>query len=343
MEAVSRPPATLDEVARAAGVSRATASRVFTGHAQVSELARKRVQRAASELGYVPNHAARSLAAGRSESVGVLVPSPGSGAFLDPLLSRTIGAIGDQLSMSGLQMVLFAPGSVAEIARLEQYLAGGHVDAVVLLALQDSDTLPSRLHGRGIPVVFGGRPRDGLEISYVAVDHHAGGRAAAEHLIAQGRRRIAHITSAGAAARERRDGFREAMWKAGLRSDLVEEGALDRDGGELAMARLLASANEIDAVFATSDAVAAGAMWAAQVLGLRVPEDVAVIGYDDSALARATQPPLTSVRQPVEEMGRQMARLVLELSAIRGQEARRVVLEPELAIRESTAGRARSD
>ena len=343
VEALSRPAATLDQVARTAGVSRATASRVFSGHAQVSELARKRVQRAAAELGYVPNRAARSLAAGRSESVGVLVPSPGSGAFGDPLVSRMIAALGDELSMSGLQMVLFAPGSASEVARLEQYLAGGHVDGVVLLAVHDSDPLPARLHGRGIPVVFGGRPPEALDVSYVAVDHHAGGRVAAEHLIAQGRRRIAHITGAGAVARERRQGFREAMWNAGLRSDLVEEGAIDRDGGELAMARLLASADDIDAVFAATDAMAAGAMWAAQVLGLRVPDDVAIVGCDDSAIARTMQPALTSVRQPAEEMGREMARLVIAMAAAKGQLPQRLVLVPELAVRESTAGRSRSD
>src|SRR5436190_22433834 len=118
MEAVSRSAPTLDEVARAAGVSRATASRVFGGHPQVSEGARKAVERAAAELGYVPNRAARSLAAGRSESVGVLVPEPGSPMFGDPMLTRLLSAIGEQLSSSGMQMVLFAPQSATDLERL---------------------------------------------------------------------------------------------------------------------------------------------------------------------------------------------------------------------------------
>ena len=109
MEAVSRTAATLDQVARAAGVSRATASRVFSGNPRVSEEARRAVESAATRLGYVPNSAARSLAAGRSESVGVVVPEPGSGYFLDPLLSRLLRGIGEELSASGLQMVLFSP------------------------------------------------------------------------------------------------------------------------------------------------------------------------------------------------------------------------------------------
>jgi DNA-binding LacI/PurR family transcriptional regulator len=340
MEAVSGSPATLDEVARAAGVSRATASRVFSGHPQVSRSARAAVERAAAQLGYVPNRVAHSPAAGRSESVGVLVPEPTSRLFSDPSLPRLLSAIGRELSASGMQMVLFAPQSSADLERLEQYLAGGHVDAVLLLALHDSDSLPARLQARGIPMVFGGRPRGTVHASYVEVDNQAGGRAATEHLVAQGRRRIAHIggPERGHAARERFQGFREAMWNAGLRSDLVEHGEFDRDSGELAMARLLATFHDLDAVFAASDAMAAGAMWALQVLGRRVPADVAVIGFDDSPIAAATQPPMSSVRQPVEDMGREMARLALSLSAVRGQAAQQMVLAPELALRESTVG-----
>lgn len=341
MEAVSRTPATLDQVAKSAGVSRATASRVFSGHPAVSDEARQAVRRAATELGYVPNGAARSLAAGRSESVGVVIPEPGSRLFGDPLLPRLLGGIGAELSASGLQMVLFAPQTPTDVARLEQYLVGGHVDAVLLLALHESNTLPSRLQARGIPMVFGGRPRQLLDVSFVDVDNQAGGRAATEHLIGQGRRKIAHLAGPAqvASSRERLQGFREAMWNAALRSDFVEAGDLDRDAGEMAMGRLLALGHEVDAVFAASDAMAAGAMWALQVLGRRVPDDVAVIGFDDSPIASATQPPMSSVKQPVEEMGREMARLVLSMSAVRGQSAKQMILSPELAVRESTVAR----
>jgi len=340
MEAVSRSATTLDEVAQAAGVSRATASRVFSGHRQVSEATRRAVELAAAELGYIPNGAARSLAAGPSESVGVLVPEPGSQLFGDPMLARLLSAIGDELSANGMQMVLFAPQSATDVERLERYLAGGHVDALLLLAWHESESLPARLQTRGIPMVFGGRPQTRFEVSYVDVDNHAGGRSATEHLVLQGRRRIAHIAGpqGGVVARQRFQGFREAMWNAGLRSDLVEAGAFDRDSGELAMARLLATLEDIDAVFAASDAMAAGAMWALQVLGRRVPDDVAVIGFDDSPIATATQPPLSSVRHRVEDMGREMTKLALNLSAVRGQSPRQMVLDPELALRESTVG-----
>ena len=273
----------------------------------------------------------------RSESVGVVIPEPGSRLFRDPLLPRLLGGIGEELSANGLQMVLFAPQSAADVSRLEQYLVGGHVDAVLLLALHESDSLPARLLARGVPVVFGGRPRRPMDVSFVDVDNHAGGRTATEHLIEQGRRRIAHIAgpSSSGPSRERFQGFREAMWNAAIRSDMVDGGELDREGGEMAMGRLLALGHEVDAVFAASDAMAAGAMWALQVLGRRVPDDVAVIGFDDSPIASATQPPLSSVKQPVEEMGREMARLVLNTSAD-ARSPRQMILSPELAVREST-------
>ncbi|HKC20653.1 MAG TPA: LacI family DNA-binding transcriptional regulator [Candidatus Dormibacteraeota bacterium] len=332
MEAVPRTAVTLDEVAKAAGVSRATASRVFTGNPKVSDTARNAVEQAASTLGYVPNRAARSLAAGRSESVGVVIPDPN--VFHDPSIARLIRGIGAELADHGLQMVLFAPQSETDLERLEQYLAGGHVDAVLVIRLE-LEALPARLQSRGIPVVLGGRPKNGLQVSFVDVDNHAGGKTATEHLIEQGRRHIAHLASPGHATRFQ--GYREAMWSAALRSDLVEVAEPDRDGGEMAMARLLSQHEDIDAVFAASDAMAIGAMWVLQALGRRVPDDVAIIGFDDSPLAAATQPPLSSVRQPMEEMGREMTRLVVSMNALNTHGPLQKILDPTLAVRESTA------
>ena len=321
-------------MARKAGVSRATASRVFSGKPNVAEAARKAVRQAAAELGYVPNSAARSLAAGRTESVGVVLPHPArSGLFGDPMLGRLLYGIGDELSNRELQMVLFAPQSDADTRRLEQYLAGGHVDAVLVVALGGDGVPIEHVQSHGIPLVFGGRPRESSGVTFVDVDNRMGGRVATEHLVELGRRRVAHIAgpSGSAMASERLHGFREAMWNAALRGDFLEHGSLDRDGGELAMHRLLARTHDIDAVFVASDAMAVGAMWALQAVGLRVPEDVAVIGFDDSPVATTTQPALSSVRQPFEEMGRTMARL-----ALNGREPQQVMLGAELALREST-------
>jgi DNA-binding LacI/PurR family transcriptional regulator len=258
--------------------------------------------------------------------------------FCDPMVPRLLHGIGEELSSRGLQMVLFAPQTGSDLVRLDQYLAGGHVDAVLLLAPHESESLVTRLKAHGIPMVSGGRPRGSHGVSFVDIDNHSAARIATEHLIAQGRRRIAHIAGPKlhAPAGERQQGFREAMWNAALSSHLIEQGGFDRDSGEFAMHRLLARSEVIDAVFASSDAMAAGALWALQVVGLRVPEDVAVIGFDDTPMAAATQPPLTSVRQPVEQMGREMARLVLTMSSRQDHSPREVMLTAELAIRAST-------
>jgi DNA-binding LacI/PurR family transcriptional regulator len=344
MGAVSRASVTLDQVARVAGVSRATASRVLSGNSAVSAEARIAVERAASELGYILNRAARSLAAGqsvpvgRSQSIGIVILEPTSEFFGDPKFSRLLTGMGEELSVRNLQLVLFTPQSPADLSRLENYLAGGQVDAVVVLAHRDPGSVHSRIRTRGIPVVFGTQPLDGGGSSFVDVDDRAGGRMATQHLIEQGRRNIAHIAGPlhVRETHDRLQGFREATWQAGLRSDLVEHAESDRDGGEMAMARLLARPERIDAVFAATDAMATGALWALQVVGRRVPDDVAVIGFDDSPLAAATRPALSSVRQPFEEMGREMTRAVVSLLSDRQQGPRQVTLSPELAPREST-------
>jgi DNA-binding LacI/PurR family transcriptional regulator len=196
------------------------------------------------------------------------------------------------------------------------------------------------IEATGLPVVYSGKPANRRAAAYVDVDDQAGARIATEHLIEQGRRHIVHIAGPqhAVAASRRLQGFRDAMWNAALRSDLVEHGALDRDSGEMAMSRLLNRTGDIDAVFAASDAMAAGAMWAMQIIGRRVPDDVAIIGFDDSPLAATTSPPLSSVRRPIEDMGREMARLSLEMSRTGAElQPRQLSLDPGLAIRESTA------
>jgi DNA-binding LacI/PurR family transcriptional regulator len=271
-------------------------------------------------------------------SVGVVVPEPGSGLFCDPAFPRLLRGIGDQLSSNGLHMVLFAPHSRADVIRLEHYLAAGHVDAVILLTMPESEAFPDVLRSRGMPVVLGGRPRRDLDLSFVDVDNQAGARRATEHLIEQGRRRIAHVAGPEhlGPASDQTQGFREAMWNAALRSDLIEHGNMDRDAGEMAMSRLLSRLENIDAVFAASDVMAAGAMWAVQVLGRRVPDDVAIIGFDDSPIAASTQPRLSSVRRPIEEMGREMARLVIAMFEVGVMTSQQLILDPALAVREST-------
>ena len=208
------------------------------------------------------------------------------------------------------------------------------------MSLHGSDPLPRDLQRRGIPVVVGGRP-PGAGIPYVDVDNRGGAGLAVEHLLETGRRHVATIAGPqdmppGA---DRLAGYHETLARAGLEvvDRLIEVADFTLDGGRSAMERLLERAPEIDAVFAASDLMAMGVLAALSSAGRSVPGDVAVVGFDDSPIAAASHPPLSSVRQPIEEMGREMARLLLH--GMRNVEGppRRVILDTSLTIRQSSA------
>jgi len=334
--------ATLDAVALEAGVSRATVSRVVNGSPKVSPDNRRVVERAIERLGYVPNQAARSLVTRRSDSVGVVITEPASRLFDDPFFPRLLRGISAELSTRGLQLVLLMPEDESAEERLERYLAAGHVDGVVLVSLHDNDRLPADLAARGVPMVIGGRPPDGATTSYVDVDNRDAARSAVRHLAAHGRRRIATITGPTdmAAGIDRLDGYVDGITERGGRRDgrLIARGDFTYDGGAAAMRELLVSDPDLDAVFAASDLMAAGALSVLRAAGRRVPDDVAVVGFDDSPLAAATEPPLTSVRQPIEEMGRELVRLLAESLGRTNRATRRVLLSTELVVRASSGG-----
>ena len=340
----SKSAPTLNEVARAAGVSRATASRVFTSSPRVSDEARKAVERAARRLGYVPNRAARSLVTGRSDSVALVIPEPTTRLFGDPFFPRLVRGITEQLAAHDLQLVLFAPQSHADEVRLARYLAGGHVDGALLVSLHGDDPLPARLLERALPVVVGGRPPGDAAVSYVDVDNQAGALSAVQHLLARGRRRIATIAGSldMSVSQDRLTGYRHALETAGVPWDpaLEESGDFSHEGGIQAMRALLERRPTLDAVFAASDLMAAGALLALREAGRQVPRDVAVVGYEDSPIAATTLPPLSSVRQPSEEMGREMARLLVSTIGAERQVARRVLLATELVVRASSSENA---
>ena len=180
--------ATLEEVARVAGVSRATVSRVVNGNPKVGVETKREVERAIARLGYVPNPAARSLVTRRSQSIGLVIAEPAGRVFEDPFFPRLLRGIGAALSSRDLQLVLLMPQSSGEEARAERYLTAGHVDGALLVSLHGNDPLPKAVSSRGIPVVVGGRPPRGAEVSYVDVDNVQGARTAVEHLIGSGRK-----------------------------------------------------------------------------------------------------------------------------------------------------------
>ena len=333
-------PPTLEQVAALAGVSRATVSRVVNGSPKVSPAVRAQVERAVAKLGYVPNRAARSLVTRRADSVALVVSEPHARFFSEPFFAGMVRGVSAALAETGVQLLLLIAQDLPDRGWLERYVVGGHVDGVLLASLHGDDPLPGTLERAGVPAVLIGRPVDqAAPGSYVDADNRGGAGKAVGHLARRGRRRIATITGSldMGVGQDRLEGYRDGLAAAGLAGagDLVETGDFTEEGGAAAMSRLLERPGDpVDAVFAASDLMAAGALRALRAAGRRVPEEVAVVGFEDSAVARYAQPPLTTVRQPIEEMGRQATRLLL--AQVAGEAGgMHLILDTELVVRAS--------
>jgi DNA-binding LacI/PurR family transcriptional regulator len=327
---------TLDEVARVAGVSRSAASRAINQSGHASRTTREAVDRAVKELGYVPNPTARALATRQSGAVVLAISHHDSDLFADPFYGQIIAGVSAALDRTDLLLMLALADSDLGRGRLERVLRSRHADGIMLMGLHGDDPL-YRLAGKlDLPVVYGGRPLNAEPAWYVDADNRGGAGLAAEHLIATGRRRIATITGGldtyvGA---ERLRGFRDVLAVAGRDTGLVENGDFTQASGTAAMSRLLAAHPDLDAVFAASDSMAAGALRVLQAAGRSVPGDVAVIGFDDSVITRYTSPPLTTISQPIRQLGWEMAKMLVSLIA--GEPAGSLILPTRLVIREST-------
>ncbi|MDV5143796.1 LacI family DNA-binding transcriptional regulator [Streptomyces sp. SBC-4] len=333
---------TLEEVAARAGVGRGTVSRVINGSPKVSEQAKAAVEQAVAELGYVPNRAARALAGSRTDAVALVIPETEARLFAEPYFLDIIRGVSTELADADKQLLLTLIRSDQERQRFEQYLAAQRVDGVLLVSVHGDDPLPDQVRALGLPAVLNGRRREDERVAFVDSDNTGAGRTAVAHLAARGRRSIATITGPldMYVARCRLDGYREGLAEAGLAPDeaLVANGDFTEEGGRRAMRELLDRRPGLDAVFAASDVMAAGARGVLREAGRRVPEDVALVGVDDSAVARHMDPPLTSVRQPIEEMGRTMARLLLQEISEPSEpdEQPRRMLPTELVVRGSS-------
>ncbi|MFF5169159.1 LacI family DNA-binding transcriptional regulator [[Kitasatospora] papulosa] len=310
---------TLEAVAARAGVSRATASRVVNGGAGVRQPLVDQVRKAVEELGYIPNHAARTLVTRRNGAVAVIIDEPEFRVFSDPFFSRQIRGISRELNAHDAQLVLLLVEGSGDFDRVTRYLAGGHVDGVLAFSLHTDDELPAIIRRFRVPTVYGGRPQhaargqDDPELPYVDCDNRGGASEAVRHLVSLGRRCVAHIAGPRdqVSALDRIDGYRDALPDAA--EELVVDGDFTTEGGARAMTELLDARPDVDAVFVSNDLMASGALRVLRERGVRVPEDVAVVGFDDMAsVAEATEPPLTTVRQDVEGMGRLMVRLLME-------------------------------
>jgi DNA-binding LacI/PurR family transcriptional regulator len=332
-----RHPPTLEAVAEAAGVSRATVSRVVNGSPRVRGEVVQAVQKAIAELGYVPNRAARSLASSRTHSIALLVPEEVSRFFGDPYFASFTTGLDRRLADSEYVLNLVVARDDPD-RKAVRYVRGGNVDGAIVVSHHSGHEFLAQLEGT-IPVVFGGRPEAALSADpyFVDVDNVAGGRLATEHLLGLGRRRVATIAGPGdmLAGVDRLAGFRAALADAGLPSDAVAQGNFTAQGGSEAMRRLLTDHPDVDGLFVASDLMATGALAVLAARGIRVPEDVAVVGYDDSPAATWGEIGLTTVSQPSELMGATTVDVLLRLLADEPDVPHANIVPTQLVLRES--------
>jgi DNA-binding LacI/PurR family transcriptional regulator len=335
-----RRAVTVTDVARRAGVSTATVSRVVNDNPRVRPEVRAAVAIAIEELGYVPNASARSLMTQRTGSIGVVILESADRLFGDPFFGQLMLGISAGLSERDRRLVLMLAPTREEESRIDRYLGAGHVDGVVLVGPHGADPLLKRLMRQHIPFVVSGRPMEPRPVTYVDSQNRSGAEAAVRHLIASGRRVIGtiHGTLDLSSAVDRLEGYRDAMRAAGhaIDASLEVDGAYRSRTAFEAMNGLLERRPDLDAVFVASDSMAIAALQAIKDTGRRIPDDIAVIGFDDLPTASESRPTLSTVRQPIETMGQEMVRLLLQRIGRPDLPPQEVIFGTELVLRGST-------
>ncbi|WP_449385638.1 LacI family DNA-binding transcriptional regulator [Cellulomonas soli] len=332
-----RKRATVHDVAREAGVSRGTISRLLNGDGYVSVEARERIEAAIRKVGYAPNATARNLARQRTNAVGFIVHEPHALFLEDPNIGAIMLGANEALSEADYQMVCLVVGSERDATRVGRYLRGGFVDGCVVVSARANDPITDVMKTAQLPVAFVGHPPDLHDLSWVGIDNVASAREITARLLATGRRHVGMIASAldRDSGADRLAGFSAALgdrFDAGL---VVPVDNYSYSEGVRGMTELLSRAPHVDGVFAASDAVAAGALEALLRAGRRVPQDVGVVGFDDSAWATRCTPPLSTVRQPAEGLGRAAARSVLDQISGAQSEPAAILLDTPIVWRES--------
>ena len=348
---LKRSNVTARQVACRAGVSQTTVSFVLndTRAGKISPATRERVQQAASDLGYVPRAAARSLVRGRSDTLGLVLFFPHEYIFADPYAPNLLAGISEVARLHNFRIMVEIINEAAEIELVNTMLRSGEVAGLLQYhgATRDEvhDCLSS-LTGAGFPLVSLEETKTD-DIYSVTIDHMAGARAVIEHLIDLGHGDIACITYAADEphAQQRLNVFRQILSAAGipLRENLIRHGRYEPVTAVAAMRSLLQERPRPTAVFGMNDMMAIGAMTAIREAGLRIPQDIAVAGYDDVRLSRFTAPPLTTARAPEVELGRAAATMLLELINDRTPPARQVKLHSRLIVRESCGAQGGSN
>jgi DNA-binding LacI/PurR family transcriptional regulator len=334
--AASRRP-TIEDVARAAGVSRSTVSRVLNGGRHVRPEAILKVNTAVGALGYSVNQAARNLASGRTGSVAFVISEQSEHLFGDPNFGAFVLVFSRELRSRGQHLLVTTAQDHGEETFLGDYLTAGHVDGALFALPRERETLLSRVARSGLPMVVLGRPLGyEQELSWVAVDDEAAAFEAVRYLLGLGRSSIGTITGPlnTSSGRSRLEGYRRAVGTSSP-PGLVARGDWSPASGRQGVLELLERHPEMDGLFAASDLIAREAMTVLRESGRRIPDDVAVVGFDDSNAAVEADPPLTTIRQPLEESATEAVRILNELIAGTSPGPQHVLMPTRLVRRNS--------
>lgn len=332
--------ATLKSIAKATGFSVTTVSRALGGFDDVNEATRHIIIEEARRQGYTPNLPARALQTQKTQTIGLIVPAEGP-TFPDPFFGEFVAGIGSEAGSSGFDLLLstHTPPD-GEINAYHRMVAGRRVDGLILLRTRHDDARIRYLVGTTMPFATFGRTTSAQDYVYIDVDGVAGQRELTQHFIDLGHRRIAFVTPPHGLmfTHYRLEGFREAMARNGLTVDqrLVIEGDLTEHGGREAARMLLDLPNPPTAIMTGNDLMAFGVMGGIQERGLRVGEDIAVGGFDDVPSAEHLHPGLTTIHQPIYQIGQQLARNLLRLIARQALAERATLIKPQLIVRRSS-------
>ena len=333
MAPLARP--TYAVIAKTAGVSEATVSRVLNGDESVHPDRANRVREAVEELGYKKNRVASALASGRTGLIAVVIDDDLS-VFSDPFWGTVTSGVSRVLQENGLHTVLMVAPVGALDGGVSHYLKSGEVDGAIFFVLH-SDTLVNYLKKQGLPLVITGTPHSNADIPFVDTDNFGGAYTATKYLMSQGCKKLAIITGdiGTTAAKQRLDGYLQAHRESGHLpvKSLICEGDYSFESGKDHAETLLARHPDIDGIFASNDLMAMGAITALEKAGRSVPSDVRVVGFDDSLIAQTSRPALTTIRQDVVALGEAAGSLMI--AQLHGQEFEPIILPTELIIRES--------